>query len=75
MGRSLGASFTDVQWIVSAYVLTYAALLMASGNEISRPQPETPRFGMRLWLTGAFAAVSLITAATVYFFGESHQAL
>src|ERR1700742_700681 len=32
MGRALGASFTDVQWIVSAYVLTYAALLMASGN-------------------------------------------
>ncbi len=30
---------------------------------------------MRLWLTGAFAAVSLITAATVYFFGDNHQAL
>ena len=32
IGRSLGASFTDVQWVISAYVLTYAALLMASGN-------------------------------------------
>src|ERR1700721_2664081 len=32
IGRSLDASFTDVQWVVSAYVLTYAALLMASGN-------------------------------------------
>ena len=32
MGRALGASFTDIQWIVSAYVLTYAALLMATGN-------------------------------------------
>jgi MFS family permease len=31
IGRSLGASFTDVQWVISAYVLTYAALLMASG--------------------------------------------
>lgn len=30
---------------------------------------------MRLWLTGAFAAVSLVTAATVYFFGDNHQAL
>src|ERR1700744_1675421 len=48
---------------------------MASGDEISRPAPEAPRFGMRLWLTGAFAAVSLITAATVYFFGDNHQAL
>jgi EmrB/QacA subfamily drug resistance transporter len=32
IGRSLGASFPDVQWVISAYVLTYAALLMASGN-------------------------------------------
>src|SRR4051794_14560907 len=48
---------------------------MASGNKIPRPQPVTPRFGMRLWLTGAFAAVSLITTATVYFFGDNHQAL
>src|ERR1700712_4793612 len=48
---------------------------MASGDKISRPRPDTPRIGMRLWLTGAFAAVSLITAATVYFFGDNHQAL
>jgi hypothetical protein len=27
IGRSLAASFTDIQWVVSAYVLTYAALL------------------------------------------------
>ena len=33
------------------------------------------RIGMRLWLTGAFAAVSLITAAAVYFFGDNQQAL
>jgi EmrB/QacA subfamily drug resistance transporter len=32
IGRSLGATFTDVQWVISAYVLTYAALLLASGN-------------------------------------------
>src|ERR1700743_1134626 len=32
IGRSLGATFTDVQWVISAYVLTYAALLMTSGN-------------------------------------------
>jgi two-component system sensor histidine kinase ResE len=30
---------------------------------------------MRLWLTGAFAAVSFITAATVYIFGDNQQAL
>lgn len=30
---------------------------------------------MRFWLTGAFAAVSLITAAAVYLFGDNVQAL
>src|SRR6201995_4510910 len=50
---------------------------MASGDapQMARSTPEAPRFGMRLWLTGAFAAVSLVTAATVYFFGDNHQAL
>lgn len=32
IGRSLGGSFTDIQWVISAYVLTYAALLLATGN-------------------------------------------
>src|SRR6201989_907767 len=32
IGRSLSASFTDIQWVISAYVLTYAALLLATGN-------------------------------------------
>jgi signal transduction histidine kinase len=37
--------------------------------------PGSLRIGMRLWLTGAFAAVSLITAAAVYLFGDNVQAL
>ena len=37
--------------------------------------PGSLRIGMRLWLTGAFAAVSLITAAAVYTFGDNQQAL
>jgi MFS family permease len=32
IGRALEASFTDIQWVISAYVLTYAALLLAAGN-------------------------------------------
>jgi two-component system, OmpR family, sensor histidine kinase VicK len=39
------------------------------------PPPGTIRIGMRLWLTAAFAAVSLITAAAVYLFGDKPQAL
>jgi signal transduction histidine kinase len=33
------------------------------------------RLGMRLWLTGAFAAVSLVTAVAVYLFGDNRRAL
>lgn len=33
------------------------------------------RIGIRLWLSVAFAAVSLITAGAVYLFGENRQAL
>jgi EmrB/QacA subfamily drug resistance transporter len=32
IGRSLGASFSQIEWVISAYVLTYAALLLAAGN-------------------------------------------
>jgi signal transduction histidine kinase/HAMP domain-containing protein len=49
---------------------------MTTVTEISaKPQPSTPRIGMRLWLTGAFGVVSLITAAAVYLFGDNPQAL
>jgi two-component system sensor histidine kinase VicK len=47
-------------------------------NEDGKPSSAragVPRVGMRLWLTAAFAAVSLITASAVYLFGENHQAL
>src|ERR1700749_342521 len=32
IGHSLDASFVDVQWVISAYVLTYASLLLAAGS-------------------------------------------
>jgi EmrB/QacA subfamily drug resistance transporter len=31
IGRSLGASFSAIEWVVNAYLLTYAALLLAAG--------------------------------------------
>jgi EmrB/QacA subfamily drug resistance transporter len=31
IARSLGASFQDVQWVISAYLIAYAALLLAAG--------------------------------------------
>jgi two-component system sensor histidine kinase VicK len=41
----------------------------------TEPRFAGPRIGMRLWLTGAFAAVSLITAGAVYLFGDNQKAL
>jgi len=32
IGQAIQAGFQDIQWIISAYVLTYAALLLAAGN-------------------------------------------
>jgi EmrB/QacA subfamily drug resistance transporter len=32
IGRSLNASFTDIEWVVSAYVLAYSGLLLAAGS-------------------------------------------
>jgi EmrB/QacA subfamily drug resistance transporter len=32
IGRAIGAEFKDIEWVISAYVLTYAALLLAAGN-------------------------------------------
>src|ERR1700678_4731036 len=31
IGRSLGASFAQIEWVVSAYLLSYTALLLAAG--------------------------------------------
>ncbi len=45
------------------------------GEAPASPRPPGPRIGMRLWLTAAFAAVSLITVAAVYLFGDNEQAL
>jgi MFS family permease len=36
IARSLGATFTDIEWVVSAYVLTFAALLLAAGSYADR---------------------------------------
>jgi EmrB/QacA subfamily drug resistance transporter len=32
IARTLGASFTEIEWVVSAYILTFAALLLAAGS-------------------------------------------
>jgi MFS family permease len=58
--RDLGASFTDVEWVVSTYVLCFAALLLPAGS-------IADRFGRRkvfLCGIGLFALASLLCGAT-----------
>lgn len=56
IARDLNAAFTDIEWVVSAYVLTFAALLMPAGA-------LADRFGRRrLVVTGlsVFTLASLL---------------
>jgi EmrB/QacA subfamily drug resistance transporter len=36
IARSLGATFADIEWVVSAYILSFAALLLAAGSFADR---------------------------------------
>src|SRR5262244_2703391 len=63
IGRSLGASFADVQWVISAYVLTYAALLLASGNYADlRGRRRSMLIGLAVF-AAASAACGLATSS------------
>lgn len=33
IARDLGASFVDIEWVVSAYMLAFAALLLLAGRD------------------------------------------
>src|SRR6201994_3422926 len=56
IARDLRASFADIEWVVSAYVLSFAALLMPSGA-------LADRYGRRRMLTvglSVFVLASLL---------------
>lgn len=36
IAKTLGATFTEIEWVVSAYVLAFAALLLAAGSYADR---------------------------------------
>jgi EmrB/QacA subfamily drug resistance transporter len=63
IGRSLGASFPEVQWVISAYVLTYASLLLASGGYADlRGRKKSMLIGLVIFAVGS-AACGLATSS------------
>ena len=59
VARNLGASFADIEWVISTYVLCFASLLLPAGA-------ITDRFGRRkvfLCGIGVFALASLLCGA------------
>src|SRR5215468_8031175 len=54
--RELGATTTNLQWVVDAYTLVFAALILAAGSVSDR----VGRKGVLLFGLGVFAAGSLI---------------
>jgi hypothetical protein len=65
IGRSLGASFTDLQWVISAYVLTYASLLLASGGYADlRGRKKSMLIGLTIFAV-ASAACGLATNSLI----------
>ncbi len=58
----------------------HAACLRAGAGRAARPSARLAgvamrRIGIRLWLVGAFAAVTLVTASVVYLFGDRPRAV
>ena len=54
----LGGSFSDLQWVVDAYALTLAALVLTAGSLADR----LGRRRLFTWGLGVFSAASLLCA-------------
>ena len=59
ISRDLGASTSDLQWVVDSYVLVLAGMLMLAGS-------IGDRYGRKRWMTGGllFFALGSVVAAT-----------
>src|SRR6266851_315176 len=63
IARSLGATFTEIEWVVSAYVLTFAALLLAAGSYADRHGRKLATLIGLVVFTAASALCGLATSA------------
>lgn len=58
IARDLGANFADIEWVVSAYMLTFAALLLPAGS-------IADRFGRQKPCSGAWASLFSLQSVAV----------
>jgi EmrB/QacA subfamily drug resistance transporter len=63
IARSLNATFADVEWVVSAYILPFAALLLASGSFADRHGRKRLMLIGLVVFTAASALCGLSTSA------------
>ena len=58
-----------------AAILPRGAAVHCVSKPSGKERPRMRRIGLRLWLVGAFAAVTLLTAGVVYLFGDRPRAV
>ncbi len=66
LSRALGASASDLQWIVDAYVLVFAALLLTTGALSDRfGRKRMLQFGLVLFAIGSLGAAASTSTPTL----------
>ncbi|MCS0502131.1 MFS transporter [Ancylobacter mangrovi] len=65
IARTFGATFSDIEWVVSAYVLSFAALLLAAGSYADRHGRKLAMLVGLVIFTVASAACGLATSALI----------
>ena len=66
LSRALGASASDLQWIVDAYVLIFAALLLTTGTLSDRyGRKRILQIGLVMFAVGSLAAASSSSTVTL----------
>ncbi|KAA0697333.1 MFS transporter [Neorhizobium sp. P12A] len=65
IAKTLGATFTEIEWVVSAYVLAFAALLLAAGSYADRHGRKLAMLAGLAIFTISSAFCGLATSALV----------
>src|SRR5579859_5848471 len=66
LSRALGASASDLQWIVDAYVLVFAALLLTTGTLSDRfGRKRMLQTGLVMFAIGSLGAASATSTVTL----------